>query len=248
MATINTVAAGYGPQVSPVWRSSGIFTRSLSSFDGERREAAHRAGFRAVAVHLANTDQTGANAAELELLLPEYRRRGWSVVGWGTFGQGTDPALDGRQAAYLSDAFRLDGWIANGEAWCEGAANYWKPSAFMAGWRSRDGSRPLMLSCLSSVTGMFARSMDYSPFLGWAGAAISPECYCASNPLYTLPAMRSTFSRAKVPLERVIPTCNIRKDRSMPTRYTRWRGPRWLWTGEDTLPEQYARALVGGPA
>lgn len=248
MATIQTVVPGYLASVSPVWRRSGVFTRSLSSFDGSRRDPAHAAGFRAVAVHLANTPQAWANLAELNLLRGEFRALGWAVVGWGDFGHGTDPLSDGQQAGDAAGDLSLDGWIAAGEAWVEGAANYWKSAAFMTGWRATGTRAPLMLACLSSVTANFGRGVEYTPFTRWPGLAVGPECYCASNPLYTLPAMRGSFRKAGVPLERVVPICNVVKGKPLPTRYARWRGPRWLYTGEDTEPAQFARVLVGGPS
>lgn len=236
---INTVTAGFFKTVDPVWQRSGVFTRSLSSWDGTRRDAAGKVGFNCVSVQLANTELAPSNEAELQRLKPEFQRRGWPITGWATFGQGTDPFADGQTAANRAIALLLAGWIANGELWAE-KENAWKSQRFVEGWRSGCGARhiPLMLSCLSSVTGAWARSFDYSPFLAYSGCAVSPQVYCASNALYTLPAMRMSFGHA-MSTDFLIPTLNVEKGKPVPTRYKRWRGPRWLWTGEDCEPSQY---------
>jgi hypothetical protein len=243
VATIATVVKDYGRSVAAPWRQSGVFTVSLSSFSGLQRQAAHDVGFRAVAVQLANAPWVSANMVELAKLRDEYRNRGWSIVGWGTFGQGTDPKQDGSTAARLVREFRLDGWVANGESWAEGS-NAWKSAAFVDSWRASSvGTPPLMLSCLSSVTGVWPREMDFHPWIDYPGCAISPQVYSSSQPLYTLPAMRASF-RQVVPLTRVMPTLEVRNDKPVPTRYMRWRGPRWLWTGDSTKPDQFGKVLV----
>lgn len=245
MTTINTVVPGYLAAVSPPWRRSGVFTRSLSSFTGDKRLAADQAGFKAVAIQLTNIPalQLADNLRELSLLRGEFRARGWMVVGWGTYGQNTAAYSDGMVAAQMVKAQALDGWIPNGETWAE-APNEGKSAQFMLGWNEMKGSGPMMLSCLSSVTANYGRTMDYRPFLLVPGCAISPQCYSASDPAYTLPAMRASFAKTIVPSNRVMPTCNVVNGKPIPTRYKRWVGPRWLWTGEDTPVTGFARVLA----
>lgn len=245
MATISTVVPGFGPSVSPVWRQSGVMVRRLSSFTGTLRDAADRAGIRSIAIQLANTPDAQANRDELQRLRPELFRRGWQILGWGTFGQGTGARQDGEEARAYSRELSLEGWLANGEAWVEGSQRF-KSADFVAGfsvWGTR--AVPLALVCESSVTGNYARDLDFQPFMDYYGAAIIPEVYCASDPRFTLPAMRASFRRAAgVRLERVVPCCNVVKGAPLPTRYARWRGPRWVYAGEDTLAEQWPRILV----
>lgn len=230
---------------SEVWTRSGVFTRSLSSFYGEKREAADAAGYEAVAIHV-DRELAGANMLELRKLRSEFDRLGWAVCGWATYGEkpgDPDPRDHGGLHASIALSLGLDGFWANGEAWAEGTQNMWKTAAWMAGWReylaSRDtGLIPVGLSCLSSTTHLWAREMDYKPFLDYPGAIISPQVYSASHPDYTVVAMKQTFQVAKVPLARVVPTFDVIEKKEMPT-YPKTR-PRWLWTGEDCRVSRFA--------
>ena len=223
--TTPTVTSRYGSSVAGCWVQSGVFTRSLSSFTSDKRDAADAAGFRAVAVQLDNCADASANRAELAAMRPELARRHWTAVGWATAGQGTDPRADGITQRAIAEQLDLP-WIVNIEAWGEGVARE-ATRLWMSGWLiNHVGTRPVMLSCLSSVTANYARDMDFSPFVGYPLAAISPQVYCASNPLYTLPAMRGSFAKAPVPRDRIMPTCNVVKGQIVPPRYRNWRGPR----------------------
>lgn len=227
---------------SEVWTRSGVFTRSLSSFYGEKREAADAAGYEAVAIH-CDGPLGEANIREAEQLAGEFKRLGWAVVGWATYGQGAEqPSDEGRRHASLTFTHGWAGFIPNGEAWAEGA-EAWKTAAWMKGWLEvcvmRGVFPPLMLSCLSSTTNLWAREMDYGPFLNYPGAMISPQVYAASDPGYTLANMKQTFQVAKVPLDRLVPTFDVIGAKDMPV-YPRVR-PRWLWTGEDTRTSRFAQ-------
>ena len=242
-----TVKPGYSLAVSPCWRPSGVFTRNLSSFTGTKRDAAHDAGFRAVAVQLDNTTpvQALANRAELDDLYPLFGARGWVVAGWGTAGQDTNAFEDGTRQRWIADSLNLP-WIVNIELW--GEWPYRSVTAdWMRGWLALGPTtRPVMLSCLSSVTPHYARDMDYRPFVDYPGCSISPQVYCASDPNYTLPAMWGSFQKSIVPANRIMPTCNVEAGKPVPPRYKNWRGPRYLWTGEDCQPEDFRKVLVAG--
>jgi hypothetical protein len=240
-----TVTPRYASSVCPVWALSGVFTRSLSSFTHEKRVAAFQAGFRAIAVQLDNTPMAGANFRELTNTIDGMRRDGWSPVGWATAGQNTSAYEDGKRQAALSRTFNIP-WVVNIELWGEGP-NARVTSEWMRGWLGGlvpGNMMPVMLSCLSSVTASFARSMDYQPFVDYPKCAISPQVYCASQPLYTLPAMRGSFAKSVVPADRIMPTCNVEPGKPVPPRYRNWRGPRWLWTGEDCQPGDFAKVLA----
>lgn len=251
--TIDTTVGAYRKKVSSVWGRCGVFTRDLSNFSGLGRDAADRVGFKAVAVMLDGTANVDGNVKELLALRPEFNRKGWKVVGWATAGQGT-PALDAAQVTaqgvkhrQLLRTYALDGWICNIESWGEGT-RAWVSAAWMQGWmQGQSDQPPLMLSCLSSTTSNFGRSMDYLPFVTYPKCAISPQVYSASNPDHTLISMRGSFSLTTVPLDRIGPTCNVVKGKPVPTRYKRWQRTRWLWTGEDVVnPADFARVLVPG--
>lgn len=241
--TTPTVTPGYDTTVDPAWRSCGVFTRSLSSFTEDRRKAADAAGFRGIAVQLDHTDQAQANRQELAALRGWFTAHSWVVAGWGTAGQGTDAFQDGARQRQLAEAMNL-AWVVNIEAWGE-YPNQHVSNDWMRGWISiGPTSRPVMLSCLSSVTAGYARTMDYQPFVSYPGAAVSPQVYCASDPNYTLPAMRGSFSKSIVPADQIVPTCNVVAGQVVPPRYRNWRGQRWLYCGEDTQAADFSKVLV----
>lgn len=252
--TIQTTVGAYRTRVAPVWGRCGVFTRSLSSFGGPARDAADAAGFKAVAVQLDNTPLAQANIDELLRLRPEFTRKGWKVVGWATAGQlpvsvqPSDVVNEGIRQRALWRKYALDGWITNIETWGEGLRK-WVSAAWMQGFMLNTIGTPpaLMLSCLSSVTNNYGRDMDYTPFVDYAKCSISPQCYSASDPAYTLTAMRASFAKTSVPRDRIAPTCNVVKGQPIPTRYKRWRGCRWLYTGDDVgAPTDFTKILVPG--
>ena len=57
--------------LADIWQADGVFTRSLSSFHGEKRKAARAAGFKVIYVQLDHTDLAGANRNEMRLLAGE---------------------------------------------------------------------------------------------------------------------------------------------------------------------------------
>ena len=76
-----------------------VYCIGLSSFDGNKRAPAKIAGFTAVYAQLLHgmPGSFDANANEISV----FRREGWTVCGWGTYGQGSDPENDGRRAAEI---------------------------------------------------------------------------------------------------------------------------------------------------
>ncbi len=83
-----------GPSpLAAIWQRDAIFTSGgLSNFAGATRDRAKATGWHVVYVQLANiAAYQDANEAEL----PAFLAQGWTLVGWGTYGQGTDPEEDG---------------------------------------------------------------------------------------------------------------------------------------------------------
>lgn len=221
------------PAVSGVWLEDGVFVSVLSNWQGTLRQRARAAGYGWVAVQLANAPWQDENLDELMRLRAELDLAGWKVVGWATYGQGTDPVADGAKAAGLVSLLRLDGWVANGEDWAEGV-NAWKTKAFL---RAGGGGKPLAFSVLSSTTASYGREFDYPAALSYPGSAIMPQVYGATVPAYTVEAMRASLNITNVPLERVCPTFEVRSSDSQGPfwDYQRWKGPRSLWLGDYTL-------------
>lgn len=228
---------------SEVWTRSGVFTRSLSSFYGEKREAADRAGYDAVAVHV-DGDLAPANMEELYKLRGEFARLGWKVVGWAVYGYGPeDPVAEGYRHASIVDRHGLDGFMPNGESWAEFDQKF-KSALWMQGWKRywQEKGQPLppvMVSCLSSTTGLFPREFDYKPFLDYPGAMISPQVYSASHAAYTYSAMLQSMQAAGVSKSRLIPTWDVIEAQPMPD-YPKVL-PRWLYTGDDCRPSRFAQ-------
>jgi hypothetical protein len=224
-----------GSQPAAIWRQSGVFTRALSSFSGALRDPAKAAGFKWVAAHLDHTAYAGANEQEI----PVFQRDGWTVVGWATFGQGSDPYEDGRRHAGIVKRLGLPGWIANGEAWAENE-QAWKSSAWWDGWSDAGGTGPVALSCLSSTTGEYARPFDFGPWVA-RGCMVMPQVYGATIPQYTVDAMKGSFSRSVVPPELLAPTFDLIAGEGPFADYRTWKGPRSIWTGDDSKPSSWPR-------
>lgn len=229
---MRTPAEGRPPALSPIWRQDGVFTVALTSFHD--RAPARAAGFSWLAVQVWNAPWAGKNQADLIRLGGQLAAEGWKVGGWSTFGQGTDPAEDGRQAAALVERLGLLFWVANGELWAEGK-DAWKSEAWIEGWE-KGGAPPVPVatSCLSSDTGNFAREYDYEAWLELEGAAIQPQVYGVSAPGYTVEACRANMARAGVPEDRLAPTFEVVSPGGLGPfdDYRTWKGPRSVWTGE----------------
>lgn len=216
--------------VSPLaslWRADACFTSgALSNFAGPARARARATGWQVVYVQLAHTAYAVANEAELPVFLAE----GWMAVGWGTYGQGSDPYQDGLGAAKICKRLgSMRGWKANGEDWAE-AEHAWKTAEFVRGWKAGGAPVPLGWSVLSSTTGNYARAFDYQAALAVAGADIDAQVYGASNPGYTVAAAAATLDRASVPADRRAMSFDVDAQGSGPfADYLTWRGPRRLW-------------------
>jgi len=232
------------PPPSPladVWKLDAAFTNGgLSNFAGEPRARAFALGWRAVYVQLMHTVYSEANAAEMSV----FKAQGWTLVGWGTYGQGSDPEQDGRDAAALCKQYGLKGWKANGEAWAE-AQYFWKTDAFKKGWDAAGAPCPLGWSVLSSDTANFAREYDYPTALSVPGADIDLQVYGATVPTYTVGAglgMLSKVTPTPVPVNRTTMSFDVNGDGNGPfPDYKTWTGPRRLWQPDRATVETFDR-------
>lgn len=228
-----TTIPSQAAQIATIWKRDGVFVRTLSSFYGELRSAARAAGFQWVAVQLDHTPYAETNERELELIGAELRATGWLIAGWATYGDGTPPLADGIRHANIARRLGLSGWIANGEAWAEGADRY-KSAAYVVGWREAGAPCPIAVSCLSSTTSQWRRDFDYAPWLALPGCAVMPQMYAASDPGYTLVNCLMTMARANVPEGRLAPTFNVIGGDGPFAEYRKWIGPRSIYTGDDS--------------
>lgn len=229
--------------LDPLWRRDAVFCIGLSSFSGTKRVAAKVAGFTAVYVQLLHgtPGSYDLNVAEIEV----FRREGWIVAGWGTYGQGSDPETDGRRAAEIVRQLGLAGWKANGEAWAEdapggGPQNAWKTEAFLDGWRAGGSPAPLGWSVLSSDTANFARGFAYPVALSVPGADIDIQVYGSTVPTYTVAAGLGMLAKANVPVARTSMTFDVNAEGVGPfADYRTWGGPRRVWTGDAARPATF---------
>lgn len=226
--------------VDPLWTRDGVFVRSLSSFHGPLRDAARQAGFSVLCVQLDHSQDVDGNRNELSLIGPQLRSQGWTIAGWSTYGQGVDPLVDGgRHAAIRRELdMHLDGWVANGESWAEGADSF-KTKAWLDGWRQAGGFGPVAVSCLSSDNPNFARAFDYQSWLQVPGVAVMPQVYGASYPAYTVNNCLATMANGGVPRNRLALTFNVVEGAGPFADYRKWTGPRSVYAGEDSSLETW---------
>lgn len=227
--------------LDPLWVRDGVFVRSLSSFDGAKRDAARAAGFSCIYVQLDHSGDVPGNIRELDLIGAQLRTQGWRFAGWSTYGQGTDPTIDGARHALIRRQLddHLDGWVANGEAWAEDGG-IGKTAAWLKGWRDNGGFGPIAVSCLSSDNPNFARAFDYPSWLAVPGAAVMPQVYGASHPAYTVTNAVSTMANGGVPRNRLALTFDVIAGAGPFANYRTWVGPRSVWTGDDSRVETWA--------
>lgn len=225
-------------ELDPFWRRDVVLVRNLSSFSGLQRAAARSSGFSVIAVQLDHSTSVQANHLELALTRVQLAVEGWRLAGWGTYGQDTDPYVDGRFAATTVRELTLAGWIGNGEAWAEGAGRG-KSRLFLDGWAATAGRGPLACAPLSSTTPSWARDFDYAAWLGVPGAAIGPQVYGASDAAYTVWNALATLEHALVPRSRTVLCFNVVGGDGPFTDYLTWAGPRWLYTGDDSTPSTF---------
>jgi hypothetical protein len=216
--------------VAPVWKLDAAFGNGgMSNFAGAARQRAWDTGWRAVYIQLMHIaqDQIDANVQEMQRSVWSQ----WTKVGWSTYGQGSDPEQDGRQAAALAKQHGLAGWKANGEAWAE-VQYSWKTSAFVNGWKAGGAPCPLGWSVLSSDTANFARSFDYNSAQSISGSDIDLQVYGATVPTYTVAAGLGMLTKAvpPVPVARTTMSFDVNGDGNGPfPDYRTWTGPRRLW-------------------
>lgn len=210
-----------------IWRRDAAFTEGgLSNFNGPSRERAFTLGWTAVYVQLLHTTYAAAN--EAEMALSQWAK--WEKVGWGTYGQGSDPLQDGRDAAAICRRLpTLRGWKANGETWAEGEGR-WKTEAFLRGWNEGGAPVPLGWSVNSSDTASSPRQYDYATALSVPGADIDPQVYGADHPQLTVGACLGNLALIPVPVDRTTMSFSILASGSGPfPDYRTWPGPRRLW-------------------
>lgn len=216
--------------LSAVWKLDAAFTNGgLSNFAGAARDRAYATGWRAVYIQLMHIADEQIVANLDEMARPQWAN--WTKVGWSTYGQGSDPELDGQEAAALCKRLGLAGWKANGEAWAEGQYS-WKTSAFIKGWTAGGAPCPLGWSVLSSDTAGFARNYDYNSALSISGADIDLQVYGATYATYTVGAGLGMLTKAvpPVPVGRTTMTFDVNGDGNGPfPDYRQWTGPRRLW-------------------
>lgn len=215
------------PALASIWLADAAFTNgSLSNFAGPARTRARATGWSVVYVQMLHTPYAASNEAEI----PTFLGAGWKIVGWGTYGQGSDPYEDGRAAAVICKRIpQMVGWKANGEAWAEGEHS-WKTEAFINGWRAEGAPVPLGWSVLSSDTANFARNFAYQTALSVEGSDIDIQVYGATYPTYTVGAGNGMLTKASVPENRRSMTFDIDGDGTGPfSDYLTWKGPRRLW-------------------
>jgi len=221
--------------LSPIWQRDIVFSTSLSSFHDPGRTDALERGWTVVAPELLHGANSAGSAAELRLIGDRLRREGWSLAGWGTYGQGTDPEKDGIAAGAIVAELGLDGWIANGETWAEGK-DAWKSRAFLEGWAASRAPKgcPLSVSCNGSDTNL-PREFDYEAWLEVPGAAIMPQAYTNVDAGYTWEASLEMLTAAGVPRSRISMTFGTWPFSGKPIpfdRYKTWPGPRGAYVGE----------------
>lgn len=231
------------PTIADIWKQDAAFTEGgLSNFAGAARARAHELGWTAVYVQLMHIAPERIAANEAEMARAEWRN--WLKVGWGTYGQGSDPYLDGVNAAAICKRLSLKGWKANGESWAEGTEGYWKTKAFLNGWRDGGAPAPLGWSVNSSDTANFARNYDYGSALSSPGADIDPQVYEADHPGLTVGACLGMLAKVPVPVDRTTMTFSITGTGTGPfTDYRTWPGPRRLWRPDRATPATF-EALV----
>lgn len=217
--------------VAAVWKQDAAFSSGgLSNFAGAARQRAWDTGWRAVYVQLLHIAQSQIDANIEEMGRSQWNM--WTKVGWGTYGQNTDPEQDGKDAAALCKRLGLPAWKANGEAWAEQSFS-WKTSAFLKGWVDGGAPCPLGWSVLSSDTANFARVFDYATALSVAGADIDIQVYGATYPAYTVGAGLGMLAQVKpvpVPVSRTTMSFDVTDTGTGPfPDYRTWSGPRRLW-------------------
>lgn len=224
------------PPPSPladIWTHDAAFTEGgLSNFNSAPRDRARATGWTVVYVQLLHTGYVAANLEEMAKSV----WNAWLKVGWGAYGQNTDPYQDGKDAAAICKAHSaLRGWKANGEDWAERDGR-WKTEAFLRGWQDGGAPVPLGWSVNSSDTGNYPRDYDYAMALSSPGSDIDPQVYEADHPTYTVGACLANLAKTDaskpqpVPVNRTSMTFSIDGNGNGPFGdYKTWPGPRRLY-------------------
>lgn len=214
------------------FHDDGVFCVELTSFSGNMRSDAQANGFSWFAAILLHDPAAQRNRNDLHLNMATYRHEGWHVCGWGTYGQADTPENDARTAAQVVRDLGLDGWIANGEAWAEGA-NRGYSQRFISTWKQTGVTVPLAVSCLSSDTDQFARDFDYQAWIA-NQSVIMPQVYGNEHATYTVAACLGMLDLAGVPQSSLNLTFGTYGPVNPYTDYQGWSGPRAAYVGERT--------------
>lgn len=229
--------------IAEIWTHHAAFTEGgLSNFAGAARDRARQLDWTVAYVQLLHTNYVAANLAEM--VKSEWNA--WAKVGWGTYGQNTDPYQDGKDAAAMCKAHPiLRGWKANGEDWAE-MDGRWKTEAFLRGWQEGGAPVPLGWSVNSSDTGNYPRDYDYETALSSPGADIDAQVYEADHPNYTVGACLANFAKTgpskpePVPVNRTTMTFSVDGNGNGPFGdYKTWGGPRRLWRPDKATPATF---------
>jgi len=210
------------------------------------RSQARAAGFKWLAPILTHNPAAQGNINDIRLNKATYENEGWVVCGWGTYGQSASPEQDARDAVALVQSLGLAGWIANGEAWAEGANRSYS-QLFINEWNKAHLTAALAVSCLSSDTANFARDFDYQAWLT-IGSVIMPQVYGNEHATLTVDACLGMMTTASVPQRCLNLTFGTYAVGNPPTwntvpyyDYERWPGPRSVYTGDGTDPTAWPK-------
>lgn len=227
----------------PLWHRNISFSVKLPDLDATEKAALRSKGFGTLAPILTNhiPAEVAANKADLRNSGAAYRSLGWSLAGWGTYGQSQDTVVDARAAATVVEDLNLDGWIANGELWAE-SEFFWKTAAFISEWLRLVPEIPLAISCLSTSTPQWVRPFDYATPLATAGVSIRPQVYGGSSPGmgFTVAGARTLMARAGVSPARYGLTLGTFGNSIPWSDYATWAGIRDVYCGEMIPPGEIA--------
>ena len=149
--------------LDPLWVRDGVFVRSLSSFHGDKRDAASAAEFSCIYVQLDHSGDVGGNIAELHAIGPCLMAQGWRFAGWSTYGQGTDPSAGrGQPREDPSRARRLPGRVGRERRDLGGRNRRVEVEGVDRGVDSQRRLRPRRRLCMSSDNPNYARAFDYA--------------------------------------------------------------------------------------
>lgn len=218
----------------------GVLVTNLSGFT--TRTEARTAGFRWLAAILTHDSAAAGNQREIRRQRSVYESEGWTICGWGTYGQDATPEEDAREAARLCVDLALGGWVADGEDWAEGP-NRGYSQRFIDEWKRCGSPVPLAVAPLSSETDQFVRLFDYQAWIK-IGSMVMPQVYGNDNPAYTVEACLGELNLAGVPQSEtslMLGTYPVEPPKPIPfDDYQGWSGPRVVYLGDRTPADAWS--------